>query len=170
MGSRERRPSEYAVSKQRGLGRVGSAPLHVEHHSNHGADAWSIQMSDEDEPAPCAPVSENEDDDAGSDAEQASMAQKRRKTGVTKCEDEYADEALSAKANTGKFLGLRVEKPVKPNSAKKSKYRWKDLTAKHSGKVAAFGKQKDLTKCSNAWCRSIINRVRKVMGDATPYF
>jgi len=40
-------------------------------------------MSDEEEPAPCAPVSENEDDDAGSDAVKASMAQKRSKTGVT---------------------------------------------------------------------------------------
>ena len=142
---------------------------HVEHHSNHGADAWSIQMSDE-EAVPCAPVSENKNDDAGSDAEQASMAQKRRKTGVTKCENEYAGEALSAKANTGKFLGLRVEKPVKPNSAKTSKHSGKDLTGKHGGKVAAFGKQKDPAKCSNAWCRSIMNRVRKVIGDATPYF
>jgi len=78
-------------------------------------------MSDEEEPAPYAPVSENEDDDAGSYVEQASMTQKRRKTSVTKCEDEYVGEALSAKANTGKFLGLRAEKPVKPNSAKTSK-------------------------------------------------
>jgi len=72
-------------------------------------------MSDEEEPAPCVPVSENdsEDDDAGSDAEQTSMTQKRRKTCVTKYEDEYAGEALSVKANTGKFLGLRAEKPVK---------------------------------------------------------
>ena len=66
-------------------------------------------MSDEEEPAPSARVSENEEDEAGSDAEQASKAQKRRKNGLTKCEDEYAvsqrREALSAKANTGKFLG-----------------------------------------------------------------
>ena len=44
---------------------------------------------------------ENENDDAGSDAEQASMAQKRRKTDITKCEDEYIvnqqRRALSAK-------------------------------------------------------------------------
>jgi len=77
-------------------------------------------MSDEEEPALCAPVSENEDDNTGSDAEQASMAQKRRKTGVTKCEDEYAvsqrREVPSAKANTGKFLGLRAEKPAKPST------------------------------------------------------
>jgi len=39
---------------------------HVEHHSNHSANAWSIQMSIEEEPAPCATVSENEDDNAGS--------------------------------------------------------------------------------------------------------
>jgi len=88
-------------------------------------------MSDEEEPAPCAPVSENEDDDAGSDAEQASMAQKRRKTGVTKCEDEYAvsqrREALSAKANTGKFLGLHAEKPTRPDSAKTAKDGGKDF-------------------------------------------
>jgi len=133
-------------------------------------------MSDEEEPAPCAPVSENEDDDVGSDAEQASMAQKRRKTGVTKCEDEYAvsqrREAFSAKENTGNFLGLRAEKPVKPNSAKTAKHGGKDLTAKHDEKVAAFGTQKDPAKCSNhdGWCRSIINRVRKVICDATPYF
>ena len=54
-------------------------------------------------------------------------------------------QALSAKANTGKFLGLRAEKPAKPNSAK---------TAKHSGKdfvydvlfvtLVAFGVKKPL--------------------------
>jgi len=52
------------------------------------------------EEASCAPVSENEDDDACSIAEHSSMAQKRHKTGVTKCEDEYAvsqwRESLSA--------------------------------------------------------------------------
>jgi len=122
------------------------------------------------EEASCAPVSENEDDDACSIAEHSSMAQKRHKTGVTKCEDEYAGEALSAKANTGKFFGLRAEKPVKPNSAKIAKHGAKDLTVKHGGKVTAFGTQKDPAKCSNGWCRSIINRVRKVIGDATPYF
>jgi len=70
-------------------------------------------MSDEKEPSPCAPVSENANDNADSDAEQACMAQKRRKTSVTKWEDKYdvsqQREALSAKANTGKFLGLRAE-------------------------------------------------------------
>jgi len=115
-------------------------------------------------------VLENEDDNTGSDAEQASMAQKRRKTSVTKCKDKYTGEALSAKANTGKFIGLRAEKPVKPNSAKTAKHSAKDLTVKHGGKVAAFGTQKDPAKCSSGWCRSIINRVHKVIGDANPYF
>ena len=32
---------------------------HVEHHLNYDADAWSIQISDEEEPAPSAPVSDN---------------------------------------------------------------------------------------------------------------
>jgi len=86
-------------------------------------------MNDEQEPAPCAPVLENEDDDAGSNAEQVSMPQKRRKTGVTQCEDEYAGEALSAKANTGKFLRLRAEKPVKPNSAKNSQERCEEFNS-----------------------------------------
>jgi len=48
-----------------------------EHLSNHDADAdaWSIQMSDQEEHAPSAPVSEIGDDEAGFDAEQASSAQ-----------------------------------------------------------------------------------------------
>ena len=78
-------------------------------------------MSDEEETAPCALVLDNDDnDDVTSQSEQASMVQKRRKTGITKCEDEYAvsqrRQALSAKANTGKFLGLRAEKPAKDQS------------------------------------------------------
>ena len=96
-------------------------------------------------------MSDNDDhDDVASDSEQASMTQKRHKTGITKCEDEYAvsqrSQALSAKANTGKFLGLRAEKPAKPNSAK---------TTRHSGKdfvygalfvtLVAFGAKKPLT-------------------------
>jgi len=39
-------------------------------------------------------------------------------------------EALSAKANTGKFTGLRVETPARRNSAK---------TAKHGGKDFVYG-------------------------------
>ena len=82
----------------------------------------------------CVRDLDDEDDDAGSNAKQASMAQKRRKTGVTKCEDEYVvsqqREALNAKANTGKFPGPCAEKPAKPNSAK---------TAKHSGKDFVYG-------------------------------
>jgi len=46
-------------------------------------------MSDKEEPAPSAPGSEIGNDDAASDAEQASSAHKRRKTGLTKCDDEY---------------------------------------------------------------------------------
>jgi len=40
--------------------------------SNHDADAWSIQMSNEKEPAPSAPRSEIGNDNTASDAEQAS--------------------------------------------------------------------------------------------------
>jgi len=39
-------------------------------------------------------------------------------------------QALSAKANTGKFTGLRAETPARRNSAK---------TAKHSGKDFVYG-------------------------------
>ena len=91
-------------------------------------------MSNDEEPAPSAAVSENEDDEAGSDAEQASRARKRCKTGLTKCEDEYAVSqrchALSAKANKGKFAGLRAKKPAKANAAP---------TAKNSGKDFVYG-------------------------------
>jgi len=62
-------------------------------------------------------------------------------------------QALSAKANTGKFLGLRAEKPAKPNSAK---------TAKHSGKdfvygvlfvtLLAFGAKKTLNRTAQWFC------------------
>ena len=70
-------------------------------------------MSDEEEPAPSAPGSEIGNDDAASDAEQASSAHKRHKTGLTKCDYEYTvskrrEARLSAKANTGKFSGLRA--------------------------------------------------------------
>ena len=77
-------------------------------------------MNEQEEHAPSAPVSEIGDDEAGSDAEQAFSAHKRRKTGLTQCEDE-----LSAKASKGKFVGLRAETRAKRISAK---------TAKHSGK------------------------------------
>jgi len=75
-------------------------------------------MSDEEEPAPSAPGSEIGNDDVASNAEPASLAHKRRKTGLTKCDDEYTvsrgkqREALSAQANTGKFSGLRAETPA----------------------------------------------------------
>ena len=104
--------------------------------SIHDADAWSILVAmthhcNDEESAPSVTVSENEDDEACSDAEQASRTRKRCKTGLTKCEDEYAvsqrRQALSAKANTGRFLGVRAEKPAKANAAK---------TAKHSKRVS----------------------------------
>ena len=65
-------------------------------------------MSDQAAPDPSIRTSEIEDDEVGSNTEQASTAQiKRRKTGLTKCDDEYAvnkrREVLSAKTNTGKF-------------------------------------------------------------------
>jgi hypothetical protein len=92
-------------------------------------------MSNQEAPAPSAPASEIDDDEAGSDMEEASTAQiKRRKTSLTKCDDEYAvskrREALSVKANTGKFVGLRAVTSAKPSSAK---------TAKHSGKDFVYG-------------------------------
>ena len=115
-------------------------------------------MSEEEEPAPSAPVSDNDDHDyVSSHSEQASMAQKRHQTGITKCEDEYVvsqqRQALSAKANTDKFLGLRAEKPTKPNSPK---------TTKHSGKdfvygvlfvtLVAFGAKKPLNRTAQWFC------------------
>jgi len=74
-------------------------------------------MSDEEEPAPSAPGSKIGNDDNTSDAEQVSLAHKRRKTSLPKCDDKYTvskqREALSAKANTDKFSGLRAETPVR---------------------------------------------------------
>jgi len=91
--------------RKKGEGARYDAQRPREHHSNHDADAWSIQMNDEEEPAPSAPGSEIGNDDAASDAEQASSAHKRRKTGLSKCDDEYTvskrREALSAKARVG---------------------------------------------------------------------
>jgi len=50
---------------------------------------------------------------------------------VTKCDYEYTAnkrrEALSAKANTGKFTGLRAETPARRNSAKTVKNGGKDF-------------------------------------------
>ena len=91
-------------------------------------------MCNDEESVPSAVLSENEDDEACSDAEQTFRTRKRSKTGLTKCEDENAvtqrRQALSAKTNTGKFLGLRAEKPAKSNAAK---------TTKHSGKEFVYG-------------------------------
>jgi len=62
-------------------------------------------------------------------------------------------QVLSAKANTGRFLRLRAEKPANPNSAK---------TAKHSGKdfvygvlfvtLLAFGATKPLNHTAQWFC------------------
>ena len=91
-------------------------------------------MSNEEEPSLSAPRSEIGNDNVASDAEQTSWAHKPRKTGLTKCDDVYTvskrREALSAKANTGKFTGLRAEKPARRNSAK---------TVKHCGKDFVYG-------------------------------
>ena len=91
-------------------------------------------MSNEKEPAPSAPRSGIGNDNTASDVEQASYAHKCHKTGLTKCDDKYTvskrREALSAKANTGKFTGLRAETPARRNSEK---------TAKHSGKDFVYG-------------------------------
>jgi len=121
-------------------------------------------MSDEEEPAPCAPVSENEDDDAGSDAEQDSMPQKRRKPSVTKCEDKYSvsqrREALSAKANTGKFLGLHAEKPAKPSSAKTDKYGGKDFVfGVQFVTLLAFGAKTPLNHTAKWFCCCTLPRL-----------
>ena len=114
-------------------------------------------MSNDEERAPSAVASDNEDDEADSDPEQPTRSRKRSKTSLTKVEDEYAvsqrRQALSAKANKGKFAGLRAEKPAKPNFAK---------TAKHSGKdfvygvlfvtLVAFGAQTPLNRTSKWFC------------------
>jgi len=74
-------------------------------------------MSEEEEPAPSAPGLEIGNDDAFSDEDQVSLPHKRRKTGLTKCDDEYPvnkqREALNTKANTDKFSGLRAETPAR---------------------------------------------------------
>jgi len=79
-------------------------------------------------------VLDNEDDKADSDPEQPTRSRKRSKTSLTKVEDEYAvsqrRQALSAKANKGKFAGLRAEKPARANAAP---------TTKNSGKDFVYG-------------------------------
>ena len=93
-------------------------------------------MSNDEEHAPSAAASENEDDEAeaDSDREQPTRSRKRSKTSLTKVEDLYAvsqrRQALSAKANKGKFAGLRAEKPARANAAP---------TTKNSGKDFVYG-------------------------------
>ena len=90
-------------------------------------------MSGDEEHAPSAAVSEDEDDEteADSNQEQPTRSRKRSKNSLTKVEDEYAvsqrRKALSAKANKGKFAGLRAEKPARANAAPTTKNSGKDL-------------------------------------------
>ena len=114
-------------------------------------------MSNDEEHAPSAAASENEDDEADSNPEQPTRSRKRSKTSLTKVEDEYAVsqqcQALSAKANKGKFAGLRAEKPARANAAP---------TTKNSGKdfvygvlfvtLVAFGAQKPLNHTTKCFC------------------
>ena len=62
------------IKRTKGEGARCDAQPSREHHSNHNANAWSIQMNNEEEPAPgpSTPRSENGKDDAASNAEQAS--------------------------------------------------------------------------------------------------
>ena len=112
-------------------------------------------MSDQEEHAPSSPVSEIGDDKVGSDAEQAFSAHKRRKIGLTKCEDKYAAsqrrEALSAKANKGKFARLRAETPAKRSSAKTAKHGDKDFVyGVLFVTLLAFGAEKPVN-CTAKW-------------------
>jgi len=114
-------------------------------------------MSDQEEHAPSSPVSEIGDDEASSDAEQASSAHKRRKTGLTKCDDEYVvskrREALSAKANKGKFAGLRADTPAKRNSAKTAKISGKDFVyGVLFVTLMAFGTKKPVNRTAKWFC------------------
>ena len=55
-------------------------------------------------------------------------------------------QALSAKANTGKFLGLRAEKPATANAAKTAKHSVKDFVyGVLFVTLVAFGAQKPAT-------------------------
>jgi len=111
-------------------------------------------MSNEKEPAPSAPRSEIGNDNAASDAEQASYAHKRSKTGLTKCDDKYTvskqREALSAKANTGQFTGLRAETPARRSSPKTAKYSGNFVCGVLFVTLLAFG-AKTPVNCTAKW-------------------
>ena len=114
-------------------------------------------MSNDEERAPSAAVSDNENDEADSDAEQPARARKRCKTGLTKCEDEYAvsqrRQALSAKANKGKFAGLRAEKPARANTAPTTKNSGKDFVyGVLFVSLVVFGAQKPLNSTAKWFC------------------
>ena len=56
-------PRVKVNKRTKGEGARCDAQRPREHHSNHDADAWSIQMSNEEEPAPSAPRSEKKKTD-----------------------------------------------------------------------------------------------------------
>ena len=56
-------------------------------------------------------------------------------------------QVLSAKAKTGKILGLRAEKPAKANAAKTTKHSGKDFVyGVLSVALVAFGAQKPVNR------------------------
>jgi hypothetical protein len=62
-------------------------------------------------------------------------------------------EALSAKANTGKFSGLRAETPAKRSSAKTAKHGGKDLGYKVlSVTLLAYGAIKPVNRTAKWFC------------------
>jgi len=90
-------------------------------------------MSNEEESAPSAPGSEIGNDNTASNAEQASLAHKRGKTVLTKCNDEYTvskqREALTAKANTGKFYWTACGDACEVKLCENSKALWQGFRA-----------------------------------------
>jgi len=115
-------------------------------------------MSNDEEHAPSAAASENEDDEAeaDSDREQLTRSRKRSKTSLTKVGDLYAvsqrRQALSAKANKGKFARLRAEKPARANAALTTKNSGKDFVCGVLFVSLVFGVQKPLNSTAKWFC------------------
>jgi len=116
-------------------------------------------MSNDEEYAPSAAASENEDDEAeaDSDREEPTRSRKRTKTSLTKVEDLYAvsqrRQALSAKANKGKFAGLRAEKPARANAVPTTKNGGKDFVyGVLFVSLVVFGVQKPLNSTAKWFC------------------
>jgi len=62
-------------------------------------------------------------------------------------------QALSAKANTGKFLGLRAEKPAKANATKDTKHSGKDFVyGVLFVTLVVFGAQKPVNRTAKWFC------------------